>query len=318
MSSKPSTPAKPPKQMSSRLLTMKFMQRAAASASPSSPATPDGPSPKRQKTSPSGGKGAASASAGGSDSDAIKAALEAEEAKRQEALDKQAAEAGETKWVLSFRDGDSGAADADDQARSSSTSTLASGTGKLRVVHAGYAGIDAPTSTSPSGPRRIVSGDGDDDADDTVEEEGQSGLVGRRSFGKFNKTLEKQRKAHRKAHEAESNADRPDRSDRKGNEDDDDDDDEEESSDEDEDEDEEEQEETRRKYTPRKEVNLNKLSSISGGGAGLSSSSRQGPNAADMDCFKCGKRGHLKKDCPAGAARSASAVRGKKGKRKST
>nr|KMM67443.1 hypothetical protein CPAG_03777 [Coccidioides posadasii RMSCC 3488] len=90
------------KTMSSRLLTMKFMQRAAASSG--GPATPSSqtstvdaetstPSPKRQKLSNNASR---------SDMRAISAAIRAEEEKRAAAIAKQAAEAGETQWVLEF------------------------------------------------------------------------------------------------------------------------------------------------------------------------------------------------------------------------
>lgn len=96
-----------PKTMSSRLMTMKFMQRGAAAAAAagaseaSSPATPrsDDGSAKRQKTSHA-------PSAAGSpatplyDQKAIQAALEEEEKKRQAAIEKRAAELGDSHWVL--------------------------------------------------------------------------------------------------------------------------------------------------------------------------------------------------------------------------
>jgi len=99
-----------PKSMSSRLMTMKFMQRgaaaaaaaAAASGTPeaSSPATPiseDG-SAKRRKFAhiPS----AASSPTPLYDQTAIQAALEEEEKKRQVAIKKRAAELGDSHWVL--------------------------------------------------------------------------------------------------------------------------------------------------------------------------------------------------------------------------
>src|ERR1039458_4985718 len=119
--------------MSSRLLTMKFMQRAAASSSPTthpSPGSPEEPSPKRRRTD-----SAASLSKFNVDSladrTAVPAALANEEAKRQAALEKQAAEAGDTRWVLSF----------EDQNHLAASSPFA-----LRVVQAGFASIDASPS----------------------------------------------------------------------------------------------------------------------------------------------------------------------------
>ncbi|KAJ5366008.1 hypothetical protein N7517_008894 [Penicillium concentricum] len=91
-----SSPAgKPEKTMSSNLLTMKFMRRAAAAKetqSPSSDASSHNSKRPRLSTE--------AESPRTSDMDAIAAALAAEEEKRQEAVARAAAEAGETHWVL--------------------------------------------------------------------------------------------------------------------------------------------------------------------------------------------------------------------------
>ncbi|KAF9246779.1 hypothetical protein DTO027I6_5293 [Penicillium roqueforti] len=93
-----SSPAgKPEKTMSSTLLTMKFMRRAAAAKetqSPSSDASPHNTKRPRLSTE--------AESPSTSDMDAIAAALAAEEEKRQKAVARAAAEAGETHWVLDF------------------------------------------------------------------------------------------------------------------------------------------------------------------------------------------------------------------------
>ncbi|KAJ5831761.1 hypothetical protein N7474_000072 [Penicillium riverlandense] len=96
-----SSTAKSEKTMSSRLLTMKFMQRAAASAAAkeaySSAAEDSQPStPKRPRLSEQN----SSTTPRTSELEAISAALAAEEEKRREAIARQAAEAGETEWVL--------------------------------------------------------------------------------------------------------------------------------------------------------------------------------------------------------------------------
>ncbi|KAL4995422.1 hypothetical protein BDV10DRAFT_132717 [Aspergillus recurvatus] len=99
-----SKPAKPEKNMSSRLLTMKFMQRAAASAASKDAAQSVSGSestdstPKKRRVSAAGGSPAAPSS----DMEAISAALAEEEERRREAISRQAAEAGETEWVLDF------------------------------------------------------------------------------------------------------------------------------------------------------------------------------------------------------------------------
>lgn len=100
-----------PKTMSSRLMTMKFMQRGAAAAAAAaasgtpeatnSPATPrsDDGSAKRRKFAhtPSA---ASSPATPLYDQKAIQAALEEEEKKRQAAIEKRAAELGDSHWVL--------------------------------------------------------------------------------------------------------------------------------------------------------------------------------------------------------------------------
>jgi hypothetical protein len=170
MSSPASTPVRAPKAMSSRLLTMKFMQRAAAS--PTSPSTPDEPSAKRQKTDAKAADSPLSAFDVSSlaDARAVEQALAAEEARRQIALNRQAAEAGDTRWVINFE----GAGNA--------RGNRENGLGEegeedkkpaLRIMQAGFAAID-----------RGLGGK-------VLEEEAdQPVMAGRRSFGKFNRKLE--------------------------------------------------------------------------------------------------------------------------------
>lgn len=76
------------------------MQRAAASSPASNPQTPDIPSPKRQKLSTRN----VSAPTPPSELQAIQAALKEQDDKISQAVDRLAAEAGETKWSLSFVD----------------------------------------------------------------------------------------------------------------------------------------------------------------------------------------------------------------------
>jgi hypothetical protein len=154
-----SSPSHAPKSMSSRLLTMKFMQRAAAASSPTSPSSPDEPSSKRRRTDTNSSPSRINVDAL-ADRTAVQAALASEEAKRQAALEKQAAEAGDTRWVLSF----------EDQKLLAASSPLT-----LRIVQAGFANLDS----SPSEIRI---------AEDDLED--KPVMVGRRSFGRFNKVLE--------------------------------------------------------------------------------------------------------------------------------
>ncbi|KAE8149594.1 hypothetical protein BDV25DRAFT_156002 [Aspergillus avenaceus] len=106
MAGSPASGSKPEKTMSSRLLTMKFMQRAAATAAakdPSQAVSPEdtkSPTPKRQRMSLDNSQSPAATPS--ADLEAISAALAAEEEKRREAVARQAADAGETEWVLDF------------------------------------------------------------------------------------------------------------------------------------------------------------------------------------------------------------------------
>lgn len=84
----------------------------------------------------------------------MQAALAAEELKRTQAIERQAAEAGETRWVLSFREPEKEAA-----------------TGALRVVTAGFAAIDSGEPMDGTG----------EDGDEGVR---RPHLPGRKSYGK--------------------------------------------------------------------------------------------------------------------------------------
>jgi hypothetical protein len=142
---------------------MKFMQRAAAaSPTPSTPTTPDEPSPKRRKKDSDSSSRPKVNVDQLADQRAVQAAIAAEEAKRQAALERQGAELGDTRWVLSF----------EDQKGAMAAPKLA-----IRVVQAGYANLDVPPANNKS-----------------VEEDSQweekPVMVGRRSFGRFNKVLE--------------------------------------------------------------------------------------------------------------------------------
>ncbi|KUJ19192.1 uncharacterized protein LY89DRAFT_581412 [Mollisia scopiformis] len=177
-----STPGSAPKTMSSRLLTMKFMQRA-ANTSPTSRAepSPDEPSAKRRKTDSSPSTPTKFNVDALADRSAIQTALADEEAKRQAALERQAAELGDTRWVLSF----------EDQQNLAAAPPLA-----LRVVQTGFANLDAS-------PVRVQY------MDDDPEE--KPVMIGRRSFGKFNKVVEKRQDPNAEdTSESDSEADEED------------------------------------------------------------------------------------------------------------
>ncbi|KAI0542304.1 hypothetical protein GGR58DRAFT_304039 [Xylaria digitata] len=116
-----------PKTMSSRLLTMKFMQRAAASSPSSTPGTPpsNDQSNKRRKvshnTAPQQNVDALVNQA------AIQAAIAEEEKKVESALLKRAEELGDAHWVL----------DVPEQAKGHAAPT------PLKVIQVGFAQIDS-------------------------------------------------------------------------------------------------------------------------------------------------------------------------------
>jgi hypothetical protein len=151
-------PNKQGKTMSSRLLTMKFMQRSAASPA-SLPSTPPDPPSKRQRLS-NGSHISTPSSTPRSDAQAVEEALAAEELRRTEALEREAADRGETKWYLSFEEPQPSIQES-----------------PLRIVSAGFSMLDA---TRPAADR---SSEEDVDVDVPTAK-------GRRSFGKFNRSLE--------------------------------------------------------------------------------------------------------------------------------
>ncbi|CEI38964.1 hypothetical protein FVEN_g10052 [Fusarium venenatum] len=111
-----------PRAVSSRLLTMKFMQRAVASEN-SSPAS-ETHSSKKRKTDHSSPAGRLDLNI---DQAAIQAALDAQETKRQEALEKHVG--ADTRWVLN-----------NSFAGSKATSQAKT---PMNVVYVGYGDIDS-------------------------------------------------------------------------------------------------------------------------------------------------------------------------------
>ncbi|EMC94002.1 hypothetical protein BAUCODRAFT_217573 [Baudoinia panamericana UAMH 10762] len=151
-------PSRQPKMMSSRLLTMKFMQRSAGSPPSPAPTTPSEPPSKKQRLS-YGSSASTPSRTPRSDAKLVREALEAEESKRAQALEREAADRGETKWYLSFK-----------ETRPSVSQS------PLRVVPAGYAALDTAGVERSS-----------NQLDDEVF---TPSVSGRRSFGNFNNAAE--------------------------------------------------------------------------------------------------------------------------------
>jgi len=144
------------------------MQRAAAS-SPTSSNTADSPdtppSSKRQRLSNGSHNSTPSSTpTPRSDAQAIEEALAAEEQKRNEALEREGARRGETKWYLSIKEPES---------------PVVKPTA-LRIVSAGFGALDGGVPSQPD-----VASD-EDDATGMRRPQ----MSGRRSFGKFNRKLE--------------------------------------------------------------------------------------------------------------------------------
>lgn len=140
------------------------MQRKVASdasnPSPTTPSSSDRPS-KRQRLSTDAASSPATPKT--SEQQIIADYNEAEERKRQAVIDRAAAEAGETKWVLSV------------QAPAQTPPVM-------RVVTAGYGAID----TRDAG----FEGSEDEDEEKEVVRVRPALQGGRRSWGKFNKVIE--------------------------------------------------------------------------------------------------------------------------------
>ena len=135
------------------------MQRGAASQS-SSPSTPEERPPKKQRLS-NGSYNSAPSSTPRSDAQAVEEALAAEEQKRTAALEREAADRGESKWYLSFKEPSKLAVES-----------------PLRIVSAGYSTLDAAKPAKEQSP--------DSDGEEEEEEAHATPRIhGRRSFGKF-------------------------------------------------------------------------------------------------------------------------------------
>ena len=130
------------------------MQR--GSPSSSSPGTPSEPAYKRQRLS----NGSSAASTPRSDAQRVAEALAAEERKRAEAIEREGADRGETKWYLSVQQ----------------SSRPAKSASALKFVSAGYSVLDAAEDVGPA------------ESDEDEEGVNTRPLVqGRMNFGKFSR-----------------------------------------------------------------------------------------------------------------------------------
>ncbi|CAO1605905.1 hypothetical protein XANCAGTX0491_009409 [Xanthoria calcicola] len=240
--------------------------------SPQSPLTPNGgPPSKRRKLSTAQSPLIQSPlpSTPTTDAQTFHAAVEAEDAKRAATIERIAAQAGETKWVLSTADG---------------VGKPSSGEKKLQFLTAGYSDIDQDIETmgrrtfgryrsddrqQAGTTRRDTDSlseededDGDDDDNIRTDSEDDDGGTVARSIGppgnqiviRADDNTQTSRK-WKNAKTAEANNE---------------------------------------KMRKEQEVKLNGLTSISGGGGGRSG----GGGLAGIECHFCGEKGHRKAKCP--------------------
>ncbi|UNI14417.1 hypothetical protein JDV02_001047 [Purpureocillium takamizusanense] len=254
-----------PKGVSSRLLTMKFMQRAAASASSAGSPDSEAPSSKKRKLEHSPAQGCINLNI---DQALIQAALDQEEATRQTALERHSTT--DTHWVL------------DNQWSKAKPTRTASN--PLNVVYVGYGDFDSAnesgdnedvadkgrTSTKPPPPTtkkgatsQGKDGDESDSDEESSNEHSSSDDEGPRrkrrkgtSGDNTPPSRDRSRSQSRSRHNAEGIKAKEFRDKRK-----------------------------------KKEVRINQLTSISGGGGTMSSN-------RSMKCYTCQQVGHKASDCP--------------------
>ncbi|KAI8933336.1 hypothetical protein NX059_009960 [Plenodomus lindquistii] len=262
-----------PKTMSSRLMTMKFMQRSAAKSTASSPSTPNGPPSKKVRLSKGG---SAPGTPSSHDHEILQTALAEEERKRQEASDKAAQYSGETKWVLSFQDPLSGKRE-----------------DALKVRQAGFAEIDAEDDSSDeeeeARPARMQFGGGLKKKTDTSvplgKAEDSEGEVGSSDeevdsddpaaelIRETKREVAAERREGRKARASMGN------------------------------------------HSPRAAPNpldedmyVGNLTSLSGGAG---NSKPAGRDMSNVDCYKCGQKGHMASSCSKNPTSRGSTGRGR-------
>ncbi|KAF2845136.1 hypothetical protein T440DRAFT_522892 [Plenodomus tracheiphilus IPT5] len=265
--------ASTPKTMSSRLMTMKFMQRSAAKSTASSPSTTNGPPSKKVRLSTGG---SAPGTPTSHDHEILQTALAEEARKQQEASDKAAQYSGETKWVLSFKDDLSGK-------RHES----------MHVRKAGFAEIDAEDDSDDEEedmkPTRMQFGGGIKKKSDTTvpfekaedsegeisssDEELDSDDPTAALIRETKREVAAERRESRKARASMGN-DSP-----------------------------------RAPLKPLDEdMYVGNLTSLSGGAGGSKPAGRDMSNVA---CYQCGQKGHMATSCPKRSTPRGSAGRGK-------
>lgn len=280
-----------PRGVSSRLLTMKFMQRAAASASSAGSPDSDAPSSKKRKVGHSPSVGRIDTAI---DQAAIKAALDDQEAKRQAALAQHTG--ADTHWVLS----------------NAWTSQAKPEKAPLNIVYVGYGDIDssnesgdnedAPakgrTSTTDykkSKPKAQASQDNnghipfsetwradnclqkvktedesdssDDSSDEDSDEQDTPSAQRKRKHSSDSRNPSSDRSRSRSASRPRQSLESA-------------------------------KAKEFREKRKKKEVRLNKLTSISNAGGDKQFGARSSPSSKGLTCYKCQQPGHRAVECP--------------------
>ncbi|OBS18151.1 hypothetical protein FPOA_09878 [Fusarium poae] len=249
-----------PRAVSSRLLTMKFMQRAVASEN-SSPASETNSSKKR-KTDHSSPAGRLDLNI---DQATIQAALDAQETKRQEALEKHVG--ADTRWVLN-------------NAFAGSKATSQAKT-PMNVVYVGYGDIDSSNDsgdnedaltagrTSTNSFKKAINqkqpqktSDDDDDSEDENSDDADTPSHGlKRKPSTDSPSRSRSRSRSRPSHENSKAKEFRDK-------------------------------------RKKKEVKLGRPTSISGGGISSGGGNQFSPaGGKPMTCYKCHQSGHKAVDC---------------------
>ncbi|KAF7532572.1 hypothetical protein G7Z17_g13626 [Cylindrodendrum hubeiense] len=264
-----------PRGVSSRLLTMKFMQRAAASATSAGSPESDTHSAKKRKLGQSPSEGRINLNI---DQATIKAALDDQEAKRLAALEKHVG--ADTHWVLNNA-----------WAGSKATSTAKA---PLNVVYVGYGDIDSSNESGdnedvPANGRTSTSNfkksktkaytqkqaDESDDSSDADSDASNERTPGRKrkpsSDSPHSQSARSRSRSRSQPRQSLESA----------------------------------KAKEFREKRKKKEVKLSKLTSISSGGGSQFSPS----NSKSMTCYKCHQAGHKAADCSSSGASSGRSKR---------
>lgn len=261
------------------------MQRGSAKTTPSEPSTPNGPPAKKRVRLSNGG------SATPTEQEILRSALEKEEKKKEDAINRAAEQAGETKWVLSVRDvkEDEG----------------------LKVSYAGFGAIDQNEEDEESGEeeeeknaimsfgggvkknRKVVMQNVESDSEDE-EEESEEGSEDDSDDPAAQLIRETKREVDAQARE-EKRMKKRERQAREAA-----------------------QETPKRAPKIDEDMDLRGMTSLSGGkpsGGRQGGLSGGGRDFSTMECFRCGEKGHPKSECPKGQSQGRSSFGGRGGGR---